>query len=212
MVVLFIGKERCDIPYYICRMATALNKKTLIVDNSMKNDFFEIFAEATETEEIKRSSFKILKDVAVTDKDTEGYDFVFVYNGLYDFKKPYAIKADVLITCTSSDAIEAKALKKCLETMNTDAKHRYFLYRDAESKKVSIRTMMDYLGLTDELAFIMPLDTQEIAKYQVFTQTRKNSLVGINEYTAEFIYDFSERLFGINPKMFRKTFNGGKKW
>lgn len=209
-VFLYIGKERCDVLYYITKLVVSVNKSVLVIDNSKANDFYEIFAdEPSETEEIRKGKIVIAKNVVVTDElltsqvVVEDFDYVFIYEGLNNTCMGFDI--DVLMVAPAIEPYEIRTSQKMAEPFVTNDIDTIIIPRDKVDNRYSPKGLIDALELNaDASVYPVELDANNYMAYISLLHTKDWSKFSfkktVNDDILSILHDFAETYLEVDEK------------
>lgn len=214
MFIAYVGKERCDIAYYIARISGALNEKTLLVDNSKSGDLYRSLTEdeITYAEKFREfSSFTVTRNLKVSEKELEAFDNVILYNGLSQFSEPYEVSPEHIYIAVSLNKLEIKDAKASIDAAGFNLKEDCrvtLVLEDLVNPKFSIEEVAETFGVLPEAAFALPLDETVHMKYEMLM---KNGIVSMRKSSSdmnELIKDVITRVFLVDKKRMNKLVAG----
>ncbi len=152
------GIEKGDFAYYIAKTLACNNKSVALIDNSFTKDLFEAVHQYVDNQGyVEKESMLFLKDVDVDDDFVEKFDYVIWYLGLNNENIPADFNFMI------SDYRNATIHQ--IMNMGDIVKDSYFILRDKISYKISEKSLMLFLGITEEkmVGSSAFSDTDEIA-------------------------------------------------
>ncbi len=205
MFIAYVGKERCDIVYYISKISNALNERTLLVDNSISGDLFRALTNDSNENVREFNGYTIVRNLKVTKKQVDGFDNVILYHGLSDFKERYEVVPDYLYVAVSVNKIELIDTKNAICSSGFErAGNKSLVLVDCVQKKYSPQTISENLGIQPSNAYIMPLDERDLVKYQMLMNNGSVALKKASEDMMEVVMDAMELLYDVEPKKAKK--------
>lgn len=209
MVIAFVGKERCNIAYFLYKAAESTGKRTLVVDNSKKGDLYRVLTDG-EGNHKSLPNGDIVRLFDVTDDEASRYDLVILYQGLYEVDMEYDLTCDSLYVATSMNRLEVEDTKKALESaqftsMSTNCK---FILLDNSAQKYSLDGIAQECGIPSKPVgyTVLSLDENDLRKYTILCNERKARLVkGSSTEMKNLIYSIVQNEFGVDIKTAKKV-------
>lgn len=205
---LYVGKERCDVLYFLVKLIANTNKNVLVIDNSKRNDFFEIFSMDESDEEIRKDNIVVAKNVILTNEllrssKVDAFDFVFVYLGLNTMEMEFDI--DALIVAPAAEPYEIRLSRMIAAAFNDDDIDTIIIPRDKVDNSYSKKGFVDALELNaNSFVYPMEFDASTYATYVSLLHnkdiTRISFKKAVNEDMIEFLNDFGMRYLGLEQK------------
>lgn len=202
MVIAYIGKERCEIPFFMYKIARTLNKKVLVVDNSLRGDLFRSVIHSEDTvAELDRAAF--IRNYKIRKEDTDDFDVVILYNGLSNVARPYDLIPDFTYVETTMDCLEIEDVRAAVEACDFHVKCNLIL-NDVTTNKLSVETVVKDLRIATDTCFMLPLDAAFNSKYVMLTHNGDCRLKGSSEDMLDLISCILETQYGMNKKQIKK--------
>lgn len=209
MVIGYVGTERCDIVYYMARIAIETGKKTLIVDNSMKGDLYRALTNGTGKR--KDTSYgAVVRDCDVTNVECDAYDSTFIYHGQAKVDKtdlPYDVNVDHLFVAAEGNQIEIQDTKDALDATGFIGAPCTFILREAVNEKIVPQTMATLIGLADMDCVVIPLAESDRAKYDALLNGGTQKCNGVSSDMKYLLTDFMRDVLEIPEKNTKKMFS-----
>lgn len=206
-VITYIGKERCDIIYYLAKVAARLGKKILIVDNSTIQDLSGVYGLPDNEDKMRKKNVTVCRNYILTDEWKEAFenefDFIFIYQGLK--LQNTKIKSDMLLTGCGFEKREIEILKK-MRKKNAKFEKEVLILRDKNLSKLTARIVMEMLGmpLKKTETFTLEFDEYGYGGYVSLTHSgdcEKFSLRAMaGRDTYDMVQEFAAQLYSITNK------------
>lgn len=136
MVVNYVGTERCDIVYYLLRIAKNLKINVLAVDNSITGDLYSIFDKHGNDNVEEYSTVTVMRNKQVGLEEAQEYEAVIVYEGLYARYNNYR---NITIFAPSENQSEWKLMIPFKEYLYNSKV--YCILRNAVTNKTSEKSL-----------------------------------------------------------------------
>lgn len=198
----YFGHERCDIMYYLLRGAQLLNKKVLVLDNSISGDFFRSLSNEEDVDE--NAMITLMRNYHITNKDLSETDFdVFIYYGglAKDYKPDYRFDKLFVVPTQSSVVItDTKAAISGILKENV-----VFIYDDVTKQKITFDVLKMEFGFenyefnSDEELEIA-LDETRIFKYETLSHVGEVALKGNSKEFSNIIFNMIIKIFDVQAK------------
>lgn len=202
MVILYIGKERCELPYFMYRMARIMNRNVLVVDNSVRGDLYRSIANA-ESDYTDMGSSVFVRNCYIKAAEAEKFDVTLIYNGINVVPHPYEISPDYTYVETTMERVDVEDVKKAYEA--TGIKNPATLVvTDVTAKKYSVGTLVKNLGLNAESCYMIPFDIKFQNKYLMLTHNGSVPIKGSSEDVMEFLEETARRQYACDKRKFKK--------
>lgn len=123
VVTTVIGSFRCSVSYYLCKVLTDLNLKTLVIDNTSKNELFRILKKDTSDEILKRNNTFYVKNRNLTREDFEEFDksfdnvIVLIGSESTSFERDVLDRTDHFVFMTGYDRFSRDEFKETMRTL-----------------------------------------------------------------------------------------------
>jgi len=164
MVIAYVGCERCDMVYYMSRIAINSGKTVLIVDNSKKGDLYRSLSNGTGNR--KDTNYgSIVRNCDITADETDAFDFVFLYHGESVIDMPYDIACDILYVACEVTQLALEDALEALESTKLYAYRTVFVAREVVNEKFTPQAMAAYLKVKPSDYLVIPLSEDDCAKY-----------------------------------------------
>lgn len=201
MVISVTGKEQCDILYYIVKVALKLRMKVAVFDNSITHDFFNIYKTDDKEDIVKKETLTVFKDYQYSrEYDKEGYDYIYIYDGLYPTYKGYE---DLSIIAPSYAGAEWEMVKPQIFKNKTNDTKTILLLRDKVNRKFSDYAVLKKMEFDPTYVVSMEFDAKDYSAYICLTHNKKSKLRRNGEL-REVIINVCEEIYGINAKTLKR--------
>lgn len=200
MIIPYIGNEKCDLLYFVVKLGLKTGKKILVLDNSFKGDFYEIYKRDVEDDILKEDNLTICRNYKLG-MNAENYDVVFIYEGVLP---QYEGLADLIIMAPSCEKTDwdriSNVITKNYEKGNRDI---LFILRDKVNRKVSVRTLAREMGLEEDRCMEIWFDEKDYSLYCSLLENRKSKIV-LSSGMYEAMEQISLQAFELDAKTLKK--------
>ena len=205
MLIAYVGKERCDIVYYISKISNALNEKTLIVDNSICGDLFRALTDNSRETVRECNGYTLARNLKVSKKEIDAYENVILYHGLSDFGERYDVIPDYMYVAVSMNRLEMFDAGRAIQTSGLEnATRKTLVVVDNVQRKYSLQSIAEEIGIVPTNGYILPLDERDQRKYQMLVNTGSVSMKKASDDMTEVVKDAMELIFKIEPRKAKK--------
>lgn len=164
MIINYIGKERCDLLYYIIKSGIHFGKTALVIDNSISNDFYHLYQKEENGEVIELNHLTVCKNMKIDEEIAKEYDLVIIYNGLTN--QPFVLGTERFVIASSLEGNEFERIHVILNALPQDSLNApIFCIRDNVSKKITPGYMVDQLQIVPQVIYNLPCDLVDYELY-----------------------------------------------
>lgn len=196
-VITYIGKERCDIIYYLIKVAARLGKKILVVDNSGIQDLSGVYGLSGNEDKMRKKNVTVCRQYIISEEWREStvneFDFIFVYEGLK--LQQVKVESDLLLIGCSFEKREIEIIKNMIG-QNSDRKREILILRDKTSARFSVRTVMEMLDMPPKKTenYVLEFDEFGYGGYVALTQSGDNEKIALRATAGKDTYDMIQEL------------------
>lgn len=201
MVISITGKEQCDILYYIVGVAMKLHLKVAVFDNSLTHDFFGLYQSDENEDIVAKDGITVYKDYQYNREfETEKYDYIFIYDGLYPTYKGYE---DLSIVAPSYSKAEWEMVKPQIIKNKTNETKTILLLRDKVNRKLSDYAVLKKLEFDPTYVVAIEYDAKDYSAYICLTHNKRSKIRRRGEL-REVILSVCEEIYGLDAKKLKR--------
>lgn len=204
MVISYVGKERCDLLYYITMLGQRAGKQILVIDNSVTHDFFDLYEKIDHEDVVESDFITVCKDYCMDEQLKEEYDYIFIYEGITRMHS-YKGKRDITIVAISMEAAELKHIKNAF--LDYDGKTKLnplLIVRDCVNNKVSNNDIAEKLCITPEDVLRIGFDQRDYAMYINLSHNKIGRFKGLSQEMEDAISYIGEFLYQLDRKTMKR--------
>lgn len=204
MVISYVGKERCDLLYYVTTLGQRAGKEILVIDNSVTHDFFNLY-EKIDHEDIVESDFiTVCKDYCMDEQLKEEYDYIFIYEGIskmHSYKGP----RDTTIVAVSMEDTELRNIKNAIRDYDENAKlNPVLIIRDCVNNKINVADIAEKLHINPEVMFRIGFDQRDYAMYINLSHNKIGKFRGMSPEMEDAVSCIGEFLYQLDSKTVKR--------
>lgn len=206
MVIAYVGTERCDIPYYMGRIAFSMGKSVLFVDNSNKGDLYRALTNGTGNRKDTQYG-AVVRDCDVTSEEVDAYDVTILYHGQANIRKvdmPYDVMVDYLYVASEVNAIEVEDAKNALECTGVKDVPTTFIARECVTEKFTPQTMATMIGISDETCIVLPIAESDRSKYDALLNGGSQKCANVSSDMKYLLADYMKNVLEVPEKQTKK--------
>ncbi len=197
--IILIGKEKCDIAYYLLELATNHGSKVLAIDNSVTGKLHAILSGNEEDAFVEGINLCSCRGQKASKSEEEKYDYIFYYYGRnYDGLKE---KANYYIISEDMESFTEERLKKASKDFEPEV---YFVVRDCVLKNSQVKAFVENTGFNVRQTFVLPLDSDDERLYINITRDGISSAKSLSVDMKDTLKFLSSEIFKIPEKSFKR--------
>lgn len=198
MIITYVGKEQCDILYYMIQIGIKLGKSIAVFDNSITHDLFSLFSSEENEDIVETKGIVVAKDYIIK-REQQVYDYIFIYEGLYPRYTGYT---DYAIIAPSYSKVEWDMIRDFVKSCEQMEIRNMLILRDKINNKVSDRVALAKLGFDPNSMITVEFNEKDYSSYISLLHNAKAKLQKNGEI-CEVVAVLCEELYGIKEKDFK---------